>query len=209
LNVIWVEKVVFVVFDNINRLADIARYNGVFTQHSLNIPFISLLKQIKQRIMKNITPFLWFDNNAEEAMNFYTSVFPNSKVTSVSRYTEAGPGPAGQLMVAAIQINGQRFNLLNGGPGFQFSWAVSFVVECENQQEVDHYWKELTADGGEESQCGWVKDKFGLSWQITPTIMEKFTSDPDPKKVSRVMQTMMKMKKLDIQTLQDAYDDKL
>ena len=209
MNVIWVEKVVFVVFDNINRLADIARYNGVFTQHSLNIPFISLLKQIKQRIMKNITPFLWFDNNAEEAMNFYTSVFPNSKVTSVSRYTEAGPGPAGQLMVAAIQINGQRFNLLNGGPGFQFSWAVSFVVECENQQEVDHYWKELTADGGEESQCGWVKDKFGLSWQITPTIMEKFTSDPDPKKVSRVMQTMMKMKKLDIQTLQDAYDDKL
>lgn len=159
--------------------------------------------------MKNITPFLWFDNNAEEAMNFYTSVFPNSKIGSVSRYTEAGPGSVGQVMVATIVINGQRLNLMNGGPGFPFSWAVSFVVECENQQEVDHYWEALTADGGEKSQCGWVKDKFGLSWQITPTIMEKFTSDPDPKKAARVMKAMMKMKKLDIQTLQDAYDDKL
>jgi predicted 3-demethylubiquinone-9 3-methyltransferase (glyoxalase superfamily) len=157
--------------------------------------------------MQKITPFLWFDNNAEEAMNFYTSVFKDSKQVKVSRYPEGAPAPAGSVMVAEFELEGQRFIALNGGPQFKFTEAVSFVVNCETQEEVDYYWSRLTADGGAESMCGWLKDKFGLSWQITPAIMYKLYSG-DPASAQRVMQAMLQMKKLDIQKLQDAYEGK-
>ena len=157
--------------------------------------------------MQKITPFLWFDNNAEEAMNFYTSVFKDSKQVKVSRYPEGAPAPAGSVMVAEFELEGQRFIALNGGPQFKFTEAVSFVVNCETQEEVDYYWSRLTADGGAESMCGWLKDKFGLSWEITPTIMYKLYSG-DPASAQRVMQAMLQMKKLDIQKLQDAYEGK-
>lgn len=157
--------------------------------------------------MQKITPFLWFDSNAEEAMEFYTSVFNDSKQVNVSRYQEGFPGPTGSVMVAEFELEGQRFIALNGGPQFKFNEAVSFVVNCDTQQEIDHYWSKLTADGGEESMCGWLKDKFGLSWQITPTIMSKFYSS-DSAGAQRAMQAMLQMKKLDIQKLQDAYDGK-
>jgi predicted 3-demethylubiquinone-9 3-methyltransferase (glyoxalase superfamily) len=155
--------------------------------------------------MQKITPFLWFDNNAEEAVSFYVSIFKNSKVLGVSRYGEAGPGPKGTVMTASFQIDGQEFVALNGGPLFKFSPAISFVVNCETQAEVDEFWEKLSADG-EKQQCGWVKDKYGLSWQIVPTILPKLATDKDPEKVKRVMEAMMKMHKLDIQGLQRAYD---
>jgi predicted 3-demethylubiquinone-9 3-methyltransferase (glyoxalase superfamily) len=158
--------------------------------------------------MQKITPFLWFDNDAEEALNFYTSIFKNSKSIKVSRYGEGGPGPAGSVMVAEFEIEGQRFLALNGGPRFKFTEAVSFVINCETQEEIDHYWSSLTADGGVESQCGWLKDKFGLSWQVTPTVMGSLMAGQDAAGSQRAMQAMMQMKKLDIKTLQDAYDGK-
>jgi predicted 3-demethylubiquinone-9 3-methyltransferase (glyoxalase superfamily) len=161
----------------------------------------------RRNVMQKITPFLWFDNQAEEAANFYISVFKDSKVGKVSRYGDAGPGPKGSVMVAEFELNGQRFIALNGGPQFKFTEAVSFVINCETQDEVDYYWSKLTADGGEESMCGWLKDKFGLSWQVTPTIMGKLFS-ADPTGAQRAMQAMLQMKKLDIQKLQDAYDGK-
>jgi predicted 3-demethylubiquinone-9 3-methyltransferase (glyoxalase superfamily) len=153
--------------------------------------------------MQKITPFLWFNDNAEEAVNFYTSIFKNSKIGSITRYGEAGPGPKGTVMVATFQIEGQEFIALNGGPLFKFTEAVSFVVNCETQEEVDWYWEKLSA-GGEESQCGWLKDKFGLSWQIVPAILSKLLQDKDPEKSKRVMKAMLKMGKLDIKTLQEA-----
>jgi predicted 3-demethylubiquinone-9 3-methyltransferase (glyoxalase superfamily) len=155
--------------------------------------------------MQKITPFLWFDNNAEEAMKFYTSIFKNSKIGKVARYGDAGPGPKGTVMTASFEIAGQEFIALNGGPQFKFTEAVSFVVNCENQQEVDEFWEKLSA-GGKKSQCGWLKDKFGLSWQIVPTILGKLMGDPDPAKSARVMTAMLKMQKLDIATLKRAYD---
>src|SRR4030095_3985074 len=127
---------------------------------------------------KKITPFLWFDNNAEEAIKFYTSVFKNSKVGNITRWPEGGPGAAGQGLTASFTLEGQEFTALNGGPVFKFNESVSFVVDCETQEEVDYYWNKLT-EGGEESQCGWLKDKFGLSWQIVPTILGKLMSDPE------------------------------
>src|SRR5262245_66222667 len=142
--------------------------------------------------MQKITPFLWFDNNAEEAMNFYVSIFKNSKVISVARYGDAGPGPKGSVMTANFHIDGQEFVALNGGPHFKFTEAISFVVNCETQQEVDEYWEKLS-QGGEESRCGWLKDKYGLSWQIVPTILGKLMSDPDPQKSKRVMEAMLNM----------------
>jgi predicted 3-demethylubiquinone-9 3-methyltransferase (glyoxalase superfamily) len=156
--------------------------------------------------MQKITPFLWFNDNAEEAVNFYVSLFKDAKITSLSRYGEGGPGPAGQVMVMSLELFGQEFHALNGGPMFNFTEAVSFVVNCETQEEVDHYWNALIADGGEPSMCGWLKDKFGLSWQVTPTILGKLASDEDPEKVKRVMGAMMEMRKLDIAALQQAYD---
>src|SRR6478735_7180372 len=138
--------------------------------------------------MQTITPFLWFDNQAEEAMNLYLSVFKNSKPLSIARYGAGGPGPAGSVMTASFELDGQQFVALNGGPIFKFTEAVSFVINCETQEEVDMYWNKLTADGGQESMCGWLKDKFGLSWQITPNQLVPLLSDPDKEKAGRVMQ---------------------
>lgn len=154
--------------------------------------------------MQKITPFLWFDNNAEEAAQFYVSVFKNSRILAVTRYGDAGPGPKGSVMVVSFQLEGQQFTALNGGPRFKFSEAFSFVVSCENQQEIDDYWNKLTSDGGQESACGWLKDKFGFSWQIVPTALGKLISDKDPKKANRVMQALLQMKKIDIATLEEA-----
>lgn len=154
--------------------------------------------------MPKITPFLWFDNNAEEAMNFYTATFPNSKIGDVSRYGAGGPGPEGSVMTATFALNGQEFMVLNGGPMFKFTEAISMFVSCENQEEVDELWKKLT-EGGEESQCGWLKDRFGLSWQIIPTALGEMLGDPDPEKAGRVMQAMLQMKKIDVPALRKAY----
>lgn len=153
--------------------------------------------------MQKITPFLWFDNNAEEALKLYTSIFKNSKVTDVTRYGDAGPGPKGQVMTAAFELEGQKFVALNGGPHFKFTEAISFVVNCETQEEVDHYWYRLS-EGGQESMCGWLKDRFGLSWQIVPSVLSKLLGDKDKEKAGRVMQAMMTMKKIDIARLKEA-----
>jgi predicted 3-demethylubiquinone-9 3-methyltransferase (glyoxalase superfamily) len=158
--------------------------------------------------MNKITPFLWFDKEAEEAMNYYVSIFKNSKAGQITRYGEAGPGEKGSVMIANFELDGQEFIALNAGPHFKFNEAISFFVSCETQEEVDYYWNKLTADGGEESQCGWLKDKFGLSWQIIPKILMEMHRDKDPKKAARVMQAMLQMRKIDIQALQKAYDQK-
>jgi predicted 3-demethylubiquinone-9 3-methyltransferase (glyoxalase superfamily) len=155
--------------------------------------------------MQKITTFLWFDNQAEEAMNFYCSIFKDSKILSVSRYGEAGPGPKGQVMTGTFQLNGQEFMALNGGPEFNFTEAISLFVNCETQQEVDELWKKLSA-GGEEGPCGWLKDKYGLSWQIVPSLLGKLLGDKDAAKAQRVMQAMLKMKKIDPRILQQAYE---
>jgi predicted 3-demethylubiquinone-9 3-methyltransferase (glyoxalase superfamily) len=152
-----------------------------------------------------ITPFLWFNSQAEEAAALYSSIFPNSKILKVLRYGEGGMGPAGSVMTVDFELDGQPFTALNGGPLFKFTEAVSFVVNCRTQEEVDHYWNELSA-GGAESQCGWVKDRFGLSWQIVPTVLTEFLGDPDAKKSQNVMQAMLGMKKLDIAALKQAYE---
>jgi len=157
--------------------------------------------------MQKITPFLWFDNQAEEAANFYVSIFKNSKILSISRYGEAGPGPKGSAMTVMFQLDGEEFIALNGGPLFKFTEAISFVVNCETQQEVDEFWEKLSEDGG-ESRCGWLKDKYGLSWQIVPTILGKLMTDPDPQKSKRVMEAMLKMEKIVIDDLKRAYDGK-
>jgi predicted 3-demethylubiquinone-9 3-methyltransferase (glyoxalase superfamily) len=153
--------------------------------------------------MPKITPFLWFNDQAEEAMNFYVSIFKNSKAGTVTRYGDAGPGPKGSAMTASFQLDGVDFTALNGGPQFPFTEAVSFVVHCETQQEIDYYWDKLTA-GGRPSQCGWLKDKFGLSWQVVPDVLPRLLKDLDPKKSQRVMQALMQMTKLDIARLQQA-----
>ena len=155
--------------------------------------------------MQKIVTFLWFDKEAEEAANYYVSIFPNSKVLSLSRYGDEGPGPKGQVMVVSFQLAGQEFTALNGGPLFKFTEAISLFVNCETQQEIDDLWAKLTA-GGEESQCGWLKDKYGLSWQIVPTAMGEMMADKDPKKSGAVMKAMLAMQKLDIATLKRAYD---
>ncbi|HYM95087.1 MAG TPA: VOC family protein [Chitinophagaceae bacterium] len=146
--------------------------------------------------MQKITPFLWFNNQAEEAAKFYCSVFKNSKILSV------------HPLVVSFELEGQKFMALNGGPQFKFTEAISFLVDCETQQEVDYYWDKLISGGGQESMCGWLKDKFGMSWQIVPSIVGKLMSDPDPARSQRVMQALLQMKKLDIATLQKAYDEK-
>jgi predicted 3-demethylubiquinone-9 3-methyltransferase (glyoxalase superfamily) len=155
--------------------------------------------------MQKITPFLWFDNNAEEAMKLYVSIFKNSKVVSVTRYGEAGPGPKGTVMVTEFQLDGQEFVALNGGPRFKFTEAISLVVNCETQEEVDEFWEKLS-EGGEKSRCGWLKDKYGLSWQIVPTILGKLMQDKDPEKSKRVMEAMLQMDRIDIERLKQAYD---
>jgi predicted 3-demethylubiquinone-9 3-methyltransferase (glyoxalase superfamily) len=155
--------------------------------------------------MQNITPFLWFDGKAEEAMNFYVSIFKNSKVVRVTRCGEVGPGPKGSVMSAIFQLDGQEFFALNGGPQFTFTPAISFLVNCQTQQEVDELWEKLSA-GGEKGRCGWLKDKYSLSWQIIPSVLGKLMQDKDAEKAKRVMQAMMQMDKIDINRLQQAYD---
>lgn len=155
--------------------------------------------------MPRITPFLWFDGQAEEAARFYVSVFKNSRIGKVARYGDAGPGPAGSAMTVEFQLDGQPFIALNGGPDFKFNEAVSFSIECKSQEEVDEYWRKLTADGGEEGPCGWLKDKYGLSWQVNPTILGQMLSDPDRAKAGRAMKAMLEMKKIDIATLTRAF----
>ena len=157
--------------------------------------------------MQKIIPFLWFDGKAEEAINFYVSIFKNSKVLSVTRYGSAGPGPKGTVMSATFQLEGQDFYALNGGPQFKFTPAISLFVNCETQPEVDELWKKLSA-GGREDQCGWLQDKYGLSWQIIPTALGRMLGDKDPEKANRAMQAMLKMKKIDIKGRQRAYDGK-
>ncbi len=157
--------------------------------------------------MQKITPFLWFDNQAEEAMNFYVSIFKNSKALRLLRYGDAGPGPKGSVMTAEFQLEGQEFVALNGGPQFKFTEAISFVVNCETQEEVDYFWEKLS-EGGAKSRCGWLEDKFGLSWQIVPTVLVEMYQDKDPEKSQRVMNAMMQMDTLDIKKLKEAYDGK-
>ena len=157
------------------------------------------------KVSQKIAPFLWFDGKAEQAANFYVSVFRNSKVLSVTRYGEAGPGPKGSVMSAVFQLEGQEFYALNGGPQFKFSPAISMFVNCETQQEVDELWEKLSA-GGKTNRCGWLDDKFGLTWQIIPTTLGKLLQDKDAARANRVMKAMMQMDKIDIARLQQAYD---
>ena len=160
--------------------------------------------------IQKITPFLWFENEAEEAVEFYVSIFKNSKIIKTTRYDEAGAKASGQakdsVMTMAFELDGQDFVAINGGPFFKFSGAVSFVVNCENQEEIDYYWDKL-AEGGEAGQCGWInRDKFGLTWQVVPTVLEKLLSDPDPAKAARAMEAMLKMNKIIIADLEKAYN---
>ncbi|HUE83035.1 MAG TPA: VOC family protein [Pyrinomonadaceae bacterium] len=155
--------------------------------------------------MQKISPFLWFDNQAEEAANFYVSVFENSKVEKVTRYGETGPGPNGSVMTVEFQLNGLDFIALNGGPHYKFTEAISFSVDCGTQEEVDHFWEKLSA-GGEKSRCGWLKDKYGLSWQVNPRVLGEMLGDKNPEKAKRVMEAMLKMDKIDIAALKKAYD---
>lgn len=155
--------------------------------------------------MQKIVTFLWFDNQAEAAARFYTSVFPNSKITGISRYSEAGPGPAGSVMVVTFELDGQEYMALNGGPEFTFSEAISLFVRCQTQEEVDDLWEKLS-EGGEKGPCGWLKDKFGLSWQIVPDTLLELMSDPDPRKAENVAKEMLGMRKLDVSALRRAYD---
>lgn len=157
--------------------------------------------------MQKITPFLWFDNQAEEAMKFYVSIFKNSKIVSTTRYGEAGPGPKGTVMSAIFQLDGQEFYALNGGPHFTFSPAISFFVKCKTQQEVDELWEKLS-EGGEKHPCGWLKDKYGVSWQIIPTVLGEMLQDKDAEKSQRVMKAMLQMKKIDINGLTQAYEQR-
>ena len=155
--------------------------------------------------MQKMTPCLWFDTEGEEAATFYTSVFPNSRILSVSRYGDAGPQPAGSVMTVNFELDGVAFVALNGGPAFSFSEAISFQVSCGSQEEVDTYWEKLT-DGGEEGQCGWLKDKYGVSWQIIPSALFDLLGDPDPGRSQRAMEAMLTMRKLDIDVMREAAD---
>jgi predicted 3-demethylubiquinone-9 3-methyltransferase (glyoxalase superfamily) len=160
--------------------------------------------------MQKITPFLWFDDQAEEAVNFYTSLFKNSKIGRIFRNPEEAAEktgrPVGSVLTIEFEIEGQKFAAINGGPLFKFNESVSFVINCETQEEVDYFWAKLTADGGEESACGWLRDKFGLSWQVTPTVLIDMLHDNDQEKSGRVMQAMLQMKKIDIKALKEAYE---
>jgi predicted 3-demethylubiquinone-9 3-methyltransferase (glyoxalase superfamily) len=164
--------------------------------------------------MQKVTPFLWFKDNAEDAVKFYTSIFKNSKIGRILRYSEEvakvsqSGQPAGSVLTIEFEIEGQKFVALNGGPEFQFNESISFVVNCETQKEVDYFWEKLTADGGEESQCGWLRDKFGVSWQVTPTALIDMLHDKDTKKSERVMKAMLQMQKIDIEKLKAAYRGK-
>jgi predicted 3-demethylubiquinone-9 3-methyltransferase (glyoxalase superfamily) len=154
-----------------------------------------------------ITPNLWFDTQAEEAAEFYCSIFPNSKVTNVVHYTDVGPGPAGTVVTVDFELDGQEFTGINGGPEFTFSEAISLLINCADQQEIDYFWEQLTADGGAESMCGWLKDKYGVSWQVVPVGWAELMKDPDTSRVNRAMAAMLGMKKLDIAAIEAAADN--
>jgi predicted 3-demethylubiquinone-9 3-methyltransferase (glyoxalase superfamily) len=154
---------------------------------------------------QKITPYLWFDDQAEEAANFYTSIFKDSKIEEVTRYGKAGPRPEGMAMTVSFKLQGQEFVALNGGPEFKFNEAISFLVSCDSQEEVDYFWNNLS-EGGEEGPCGWLKDKYGVSWQIIPTALPELLSNPDPEKSQRVMAAMLQMSKIDIEGLRQAYE---
>jgi len=158
-------------------------------------------------MQQKITPFLWFNKQAEEAANFYTSIFKNSKINSTTRYTDAGPGPKGSVMTIGFELEGQHFTAINGGPVFTFSQAISFVVRCQTQEEVDAYWSKLS-EGGQQQQCAWLKDKYGISWQIVPDALIELLQDKDPERSKRVMQAMFQMKRIDIAGLKRAYEGK-
>jgi predicted 3-demethylubiquinone-9 3-methyltransferase (glyoxalase superfamily) len=164
-------------------------------------------REEKEDYMQKITPFLWYNGNAEEAANLYISIFKNSRIVTVTRYGDAGPGPKGTVMIVKFQLEGQDFIALNGGPQFTFTPAISLVVDCKTQQEVDEYWEKLS-DGGVKIQCGWLTDKFGVSWQIVPSVLPELMADKDPEKTKRVMKAMLQMTKIDIKGLQDAYNEK-
>src|ERR1051326_7449026 len=181
------------------RMANIVSVRRGFRQTGCN--FATIESFIKEIPVQKITPFLWYDGNAEEAVNFYVSIFKNSKVVSMARYGDAGPGPKGSVMTAAFQLDGQDFVALNGGPQFKFTPAISFVVNCESQQEVDELWEKLSA-GGKKDRCGWLQDKFGLSWQIIPSALRRLLSDSA--RSQRVMQAMLQMDKIDIKQLEAA-----
>jgi predicted 3-demethylubiquinone-9 3-methyltransferase (glyoxalase superfamily) len=174
------------------------------------IPLAESPDRSEEVLMQKITPFLWFDDQAEEAANFYTSLFKNSKIGRIFRNPEEAAEktgrPVGSVLTIEFEIEGQKFVALNGGPLFKFNESVSFVINCETQEEVDYFWEKLTADGGEESACGWLRDKFGLSWQVTPTVLIDMLHDGDEKKSGRVMQAMLQMQKIDIKALKDAYE---
>jgi predicted 3-demethylubiquinone-9 3-methyltransferase (glyoxalase superfamily) len=155
--------------------------------------------------MKKIIPFLWFDDKAEEAAKFYVSIFKNSRIGTVTRYGESGPGPKGKAMSVIFQLDGEEYYALNGGPMFKFTEAISLFINCETQEEVDELWEKLS-EGGQKSQCGWLKDKYGLSWQVIPTALGKYLQDKDPEKSKRVMQAMLQMTKIDIMKLKQAYE---
>lgn len=155
--------------------------------------------------MQKITPFLWFDKEAEEAAKFYCLIFKNSKILTVARYGDAGPGPKGSVMTVQFQLDGQEFIALNGGPQFKFTEAISFSIACKDQKEIDHFWNKLS-EGGQQVQCGWLKDRYGLSWQVNPSILGEMLSDRDPKRAKRVMEAMLQMKEIDIKRLKEAYD---
>ena len=158
--------------------------------------------------MQKIAPCLWFDGNAEEAAKFYCSIFKNSRITKILRTGEAGPGPIGSVLLVSFQLEGQDFQALNGGPMFKFSEAISLSVDCKDQAEVDELWAKLTADGGQESQCSWLKDKFGVSWQIVPSVLPQLLNDADPQRAKRAMQAMMQMRKIDVAKLKQAVDNR-
>src|SRR5262249_49645803 len=168
-------------------------------------PYSEGEKIIMTKRIQKITPFLWFESQAEEAANFYASIFKNSRVRGLTRYGDSRPGPKGSVMTVDFELDGQEFIALNGGPHFKFTEAVSFVVNCDTQQEVDEFWEKLSA-GGQQIQCGWLKDKYGLSWQIVPTVLGQLMQDKDPKKSERVMKALLQMKKLDIAGLKRAYE---
>jgi predicted 3-demethylubiquinone-9 3-methyltransferase (glyoxalase superfamily) len=170
--------------------------------------FAAATNKLKHLSMQKISPFIWFDNNAEEAMNFYLSIFSDSEVIRVAHNPLGSPGPEGALLVASIQLEGQEIILMNGGPGHPLTDALSLTINCESQKEVDYYWSKLLEDGGKEIACGWLKDRFGLHWQVTPVMLPQLLGDPDRAKASRVMQAMMKMIKIDIGVLQAAADAK-
>ncbi|NUS73485.1 MAG: VOC family protein [Corynebacteriales bacterium] len=155
--------------------------------------------------MQKITPCLWFDTQAEDAANYYCSIFKNSRISSINYYGESGPRPAGTVLLVNFEIEGEAFVALNGGPEFKFNESISFYVDCESQEEIDELWEKLTVDGGAPGQCGWLKDKYGVSWQIVPSVLIELMSDPDPAKANAVTQALLRMRKIDLQGLKDAY----